>query len=207
MTDATADNTERHASHAPELRTPEQDLKTLISRVAQGDSQALGTLYDTTSALVHGLAVRILGNTALAEDVTLDVYTQVWRQAATYDVQRGAPAAWLFLLTRSRALDHLRAATQEQKRRATLAEAVDPIIPITPEESSIVAEQRRLVQTAFAALVPEQREVLELAYFAGLSSSAMATRLGVPLGTVKTRLRLGMVKLRELLQPLMLEEQ
>jgi RNA polymerase sigma-70 factor (ECF subfamily) len=171
--------------------------------MAHGDQQALDTFYDTTSSLVHGLALRILGNAAAAEDVTLDVYMQVWRQAAVYNAQRGTPAAWLFMLTRSRAIDLLRSQVQEQKHAASLEVAEPYTMVATPEESTIVTERRRLVQAAFVALAPEQREVLDLAYFSGLSHGDIAARLSLPLGTVKTRIRLGIARLRELLHPLL----
>ena len=202
MTEFAADPPEGSTSGAVGACTHEQDWETLIRRVAQGDQQALGAFYDATSALVYGLALRILGNTAMAEEVTLDVYTQVWRQAAVYNAQRGTPSAWLFMLTRSRAIDLLRSHAQEQKRMASL-EVAEPFTTVsTPEESGIATERRRLVQVAFAALTPEQREVLELAYFSGLSYGDIAAKLALPLGTVKTRLRLVMARLRELLRPL-----
>jgi RNA polymerase sigma-70 factor (ECF subfamily) len=184
------------------LRVQERQWELLIAQVAQGDQQALGTLYDATCSLVYGLALRMLGNTGTAEEVTLDVYTHVWQQAATYDPQRGAPSAWLFMLTRSRAIDRLRRRTQEERTMASFEHIEVPEGMVTPEESSEVAERRRLVQAAFTALPAEQREVLELAYFAGLSHHEIATQLGLALGTVKTRIRLGMTKLRESLQPL-----
>jgi RNA polymerase sigma-70 factor (ECF subfamily) len=202
MTELTVDPPEESASGVIGPYTREQEWETLIRQAAQGDHQALGAFYDATSPLVYGLALRILGNTATAEEVTLDVYTQVWRQAAVYNAQRGTPSAWLFMLTRSRAIDLWRSQAQEQKRIAALEVAETFAAVSTPEESSVATERHRLVQTAFAALTPAQREVLELAYFSGLSQGDIAARLGLPLGTVKTRLRLGMVRLRELLRPL-----
>jgi RNA polymerase sigma-70 factor, ECF subfamily len=203
MTKLAVDPPEGSASGTVEPHTPEQDWESLIRRVAQGDQQALGAFYDATSSMVYGLALRILGNAATAEEVTLDVYTQVWRQAAVYNAQRGTPSAWLFMLTRSRAIDLLRSHVQEQKHIASLDVAEPYTASFTPEESSVVTERRRLVQAAFASLAPEQRAVLELAYFSGLSHGEIAAKLGLPLGTVKTRIRLGMARLRELLQPLL----
>ena len=205
MTELVGDNTEQQAPGVAAWHALDQDWVTLIGRIAQGDQQALGTLYDATSSLVHGLAVRILGNTTMAEEVTLAVYTQVWCQATTYDARRGAPAAWLFMLTRSRALDGVRAQEKAHRPVLSLASVAPPEPPITPEEASVIAERRRLVHAAFAALPQEQREVVERAYFEGLSCSDIATQYGVPLGTVKTRLRLGMVKLRDLLRPLAMD--
>jgi len=192
MTRPAVDTAATHVAAADSTRPSEQEWVLLIRRVAQGDQLALAAFYDATSTLVYGLAMRMLGNTATAEEVTLDVYTQVWRQAASYNQERGAPSVWLFVLTRSRALDRLRSAAQEQKRLTALEVAETPPPISTPEESSMVTERRRLVQTAFATLVPEQRHVLELAYFSGLSHYDIAAQLGLPVGTVKTRLRLGM---------------
>jgi RNA polymerase sigma-70 factor (ECF subfamily) len=201
MTEPVVDNINTSVSRVTEPRPQEQHWESLIRQIAQGDQQALGTFYDATSALVYGLALRVLGDMATAEEVTLDVYTQVWRQATSYSPKRGTPAAWLFMLTRSRAIDRLRSGAQEQRRFASF-DAETPTAVSTPEESSVVAERRRFVQEAFAALVPEQREVIELVYFSGLSHREIAPKLGLPLGTVKTRIRLGMMKLRDLLQPL-----
>jgi len=202
MTELAVDPPEGSVSGVVGPYTHEQEWETLIRRTAQGDQQALGAFYDATSPLVYGLALRILGNTATAEEVTLDVYTQVWRQAAVYNAQRGTPSAWLFMLTRSRAIDLVRSQAQEQKRIASLEVAETFTAISTPEESSVATERRRLVQAAFAVLTPEQREALELAYFSGLSQGDIAARLGLPLGTVKTRIRLGMMRLRELLRSL-----
>lgn len=193
----------RTPQETAESRTREQEWEALIRPVAQGDQAALGALYDATSHLVYGLALRILGNTATAEEVTIEVYTQVWRQAAAYDPQRGTPSAWLFTLTRSRTIDRLRAEAQERRQEEPFeVVAAIPAAAPNPEEASVAAEQHRFIQAALAVLGPEQREAIELAYFSGLSHSEIAAKLGQPLGTVKTRIRLGMMKLRELLRPL-----
>ena len=196
------DRMDRRTTESANLHAEEQAWIKLLTLIAQGDQRALGALYDATSSLVYGLALRMLADTASAEEVTLDVYTHVWRQAATYDAQKGAPSAWLFMLTRSRALDQLRRHRQEERKIASFERAAAPEGVSTPEESSEVAERRRLVQTAFRALPSTQREVLELAYFSGLSHHEIAGQLDLALGTVKTRIRLGMTKLRESLQPL-----
>ena len=196
MTERTMDDQENEPSGAPRLPLQESEWETLIRQIARGSQQALGNFYDTTSSVVYGLAVRILGNAATAEEVTLDVYTQVWRQAAGFNAQRGTPSAWLVMLTRSRALDRLRMSRYEEQHLTTLHAALSPAALTTPEESSLVGERRRFVQAALDALPVEQRQVLGLVYFSGLSHSEIAHRLGVPPGTVKTRLRLGLAKLR-----------
>ena len=187
-----------------ESQMRDQDWVALIKRVADGDQYALNTLYDATNRLVFGLVLRILNDRSTAEEVILDVYTQVWRQAALYDRSRGAPLAWIVTIARSRAIDRLRSGRLEQQSKEPL-DAVAEIraTTISPEESTFSSERQRLIRSALDALSPEQREVIELAYYSGLSHTEIAAKLGQPLGTVKTRTRLGMMKLRESLRPLM----
>jgi len=174
----------------------------LIARVAQGDQLALATLYDKTSRLIFGLVLRIVSDSSTAEEVTLDVYSQVWKQAAAYNSARGTPMAWLLTIARSRAIDRFRSGKQEQQRRETLDTATGYAAPgDSPEQESASSERREIVRSALKELSAEQREVIELAYFQGLSHSEIAAQLGQPLGTVKTRTRLGMIRLRELLRP------
>lgn len=187
-----------------ETQMRDQDWVALIKRVADGDQYALNTLYDATNRLVFGLVLRILNDRSTAEEVILDVYTQVWRQAALYDRSRGAPLAWIVTIARSRAIDRLRSGRLEQLSKEPL-DAVAEIraTTISPEESTFSSERQKLIRSALDALSPEQREVIELAYYSGLSHTEIAAKLGQPLGTVKTRTRLGMMKLRESLRPLM----
>ena len=189
---------------ALETNSSEQDYIALIRKVADGDQSALADIYDSTSNLVFGLVLRMLDDRAAAEEVLLDVYKQVWRQAALYDDNRGSPLAWLVTIARSRALDRLRSFKREAQLKQTFAkEARLHSSPINPEQASVISEQQALVRTALSVLPPEQREVIELAYYLGLSQSEIAAKLDQPLGTVKTRTRLGLMKLRELLSPVM----
>lgn len=183
-----------------EIRGEEQEWAHLIARTAKGDQAAFGMLYDKTSARIYGLVLRVLGDRASAEEVTLDVFTQVWWDARRYDADRGSPSTWLLTLARSRAIDRLRAGMAERERRAPLetAEAL-PHEGEDPEQSSVGNERQRLVHHALAELVSEQRDAITLAYFSGLSQSEIAAKLGLPLGTVKTRIRLGMIQLRDVL--------
>ena len=185
-----------------ELGTRDQDWAALIGRVAEGDQSALTTLYDATSRLVFGLILRVVVDRSTAEEVLLDVYTQVWRQASTYDIKRGAPLAWLMTIARTRSIDRLRSGKHEHQNRESL-DAIGEITSSTasPEADSVTAERRQLVRAALDTVSAEQREVIELAYYAGLSHSEIALKLGQPLGTVKTRTRLGMMKLRDMLRP------
>lgn|GEM_PF-321370 len=185
----------------------EQRLAALIERMAQGDQQALATLYAATSAYVFGLAVRIVQDQTVAEDITIEVYTQIHQQASPYDASRGTPSAWLLMLTRSRALDRRRRESLRQRREEPLEVAAStPSAAPTPEEWSAARDMQRVVQNALALLRPEQRQVIEIAYYEGLSHSEIAVRLGQPLGTVKTRMRTAMMVLRDLLYPFVAPE-
>jgi RNA polymerase sigma-70 factor, ECF subfamily len=192
------------ATDTAEARARDQEWIALIQKVADGDQAALATLYDTTNRIVYGLIMRVLSDTSTAEEVLLDVYTQVWRQAASYDTQRGTPLAWLTTIARSRAIDRLRSGWQDQQRKEPLDTLGDtPTAAANPEEVTVTSERQRLVRAALDSLSPEQRDVIELAYYSGLSHSEIAAKLNQPLGTVKTRTRLGMMKLREALRPIL----
>jgi RNA polymerase sigma-70 factor (ECF subfamily) len=182
----------------------DQDLVSLVESVAAGDQSALAALYDATNRFIYSLILRVLGDMGSAEEVMIDVYTQLWRQAASYDANRGAPLAWMATIARSRAIDRLRSSWQDQHRKESLDVLGDaPANAASPEESAAASERQRFVREALNLLTPEQRRVIELAYYSGLSHSEIAEKLNQPLGTVKTRTRLGMMKLREALAPLL----
>jgi RNA polymerase sigma-70 factor (ECF subfamily) len=174
-----------------------------LSRIAAGDQSGLAALYDESSSLVYSIALRVLGDTADAEEVTLDVYTQVWRMAASYDPGRGTVVAWLATQARSRAIDRLRSRAGRVEREQPMVQFFDlgEAAP-SPEEQSEARQKRRHIFSALATLSPEQREVIQLAFFSDLSHGELADRLRQPLGTVKTRIRSGMMKLRENLEHL-----
>lgn len=185
-------------------RSRDQELIALVQRIAKNDQSALATLYDETNRLAYGLILRVLGDASLAEEVLLDVYTQIWRQAANYDTGRGSPIAWLMTIARTRAIDRLRSGWQDRQRKEPLDLLHDRETSVaSPEEATVASERQKFVRTALNSLAPEQREVIELAYYGGLSHSEIALKLNQPLGTVKTRTRLGMMKLREALAPML----
>jgi RNA polymerase sigma-70 factor (ECF subfamily) len=174
----------------------------LIRGVADGDQQALAALYDATSRTIYGLLLRILADASAAEEVLLDVYTQVWHQAASYTRERGTPFAWLTTIARSRAIDRLRRGRQERQRTEPLDTAAQfAVVGASAEDDAQASEMRAVVRGALDSLAPEQREVIELAYYGGMSHSEIAAARNLPLGTVKTRTRLGMIRLREMLKP------
>ncbi|MCI0548444.1 MAG: sigma-70 family RNA polymerase sigma factor [Candidatus Rokubacteria bacterium] len=186
----------------------ELELGDLIARAARGDEGALGALYDDTSVLVHSVALRVLRDPVAAEETTLEVFMQVFDTAATFDPARGRASAWLVTLARSRALDRVRADGRRRQHEEPLGlrpEAVEP--GRDPEASSAGSELRRTIAAALATLAPGERQAIEIAYFDGLTQSEIAAALGQPLGTVKTRIRTGMMRLREALRPYLGEGQ
>lgn len=187
-----------------ESRIRDQELISVVQRIAKGDQAALAALYDSTNRLAYGLILRVLGDASTAEEVLLDVYTQIWRQASNYDTGRGSPLAWLMTIARTRAIDRLRSGWQDRQRKEPLDVLNDKETnAASPEEATAASERQKFVRSALGSLSPEQREVIELAYYGGLSHSEIAVKLNQPLGTVKTRTRLGMMKLREALSPML----
>jgi RNA polymerase sigma-70 factor, ECF subfamily len=168
-----------------------------LARMANGDPDAVGELYDRLARPVYSIALRILRNSADAEDIVQDVFSQAWRQAARYDATRGTVAAWLLTLARSRAIDRLRS---RRARPDDVAAELDPNIPDTGIAADLQiqsAQQVERVRAALEELPALQRIVLELAYYEGLTHVEIAERLEQPLGTVKTRIRQAMLRLRE----------
>lgn len=170
----------------------------LLKAVARKDEPALARLYDRYRQVLFGLMMRILNNREEAEDVLQEVFIQVWRRAADFDESRGRPFTWLVTLARSRAIDRLRSlAARERVAAAGSLEGSEDTSDAASD--AFRSEQRGLVNFALAQLPEEQKNPLMLAYFEGLTQSEIAARLGTPLGTVKTRMRTGLMKLRELL--------
>lgn len=170
----------------------------LLRAVAARDEAALAQLYDRYRVILFGLLMRILNNREDAEDVLQEVFLQVWRRAADFDENRGRPFTWLVTLARSRGIDRLR--TLAARERVAAAGARDESEAVSDAASDAFrSEQRGLVTNALAQLPDEQQRPLMLAYFDGLTQTEIAARLGAPLGTVKTRMRTGMMRLREML--------
>jgi RNA polymerase sigma factor (sigma-70 family) len=172
----------------------------LLVRIGQQDQTALSELYDRYARILLGLAYKVLGSLEEAEEVVMDVFNQVWRIAPRYNPSRGRVDVWLFMLTRSRALDRLRALTRVAKAVSVSEEIIrsDPG-SLGPDDRLFLSEQREVLQEVLEQIPPEQRQVLELAYFKGLTQTEIASKTGIPLGTVKKRIRLGLWKLRDLL--------
>lgn len=174
----------------------------LLDRMRAGDEGGLAELYDRWSDRVHSLAVHLLRDARDAEDIVEETFWQAWRSAVRYDAARGTVGTWLLTICRSRALDRIRA-RRRRPEDATLDES--PAVADSaadPAAAVVASETGRIVRAALKELPAEQRQALELAYFRGLSQSEIAEKTGQPLGTIKTRMRLAMNKLRERLAPL-----
>ena len=189
----------KFSSNQPSI-TPE-----LLARVGQADASAFAQLYEQSSSVLFTLAVRILTNADEASELLQDVYIEVWRKAANFDSKRGSPMAWLITLTRSRAIDRLRASASRGRHLTdsiddTSAQELRGEIP-DPLEIHSQEELRTLVTNAFTDLPAAQQEAIELAYYEGLTHAEIAEKLHKPLGTIKTRIKLGMTKLRYALRP------
>jgi len=190
--------------NAPTRRATSSIDPALLASIGKGDEQAFSQLYDHSSTLLYTLAFRILGNQDEAGELLQDVYLEVWRKVARYDIGRGTPIAWLITLTRSRAIDRLRARTVRGRNAAVplddvVASRLADLGP-SPYETQADQELRMAGGTAITGLPAAQQQAIELAYYEGLSHQEIATRLNQPLGTVKTRIKLGMSKLRESLR-------
>jgi len=170
----------------------------LIERLLQRDVRAFEELYDRHSRIVYGLVLRILQQASTAEEVVQDIFLQLWRNARHYDGARGPFLPWLLTLARNRALDQLRLKSERQRRREEQSEQL-PATGSRPDFEGNLDDQRRAarVRELMSALKPQQRRAIELAYFEGLSHSEIAARLGEPLGTVKSWIRNGLLKLKE----------
>lgn len=188
------------------LPTPDSDHD-LLREIAEGSSEALGLFYDRYAALALGLLCRMLGNRNEAEEILQEVFLQVWRDARRYDPERASPRGWLLLLARSRALDRYRCTSARRRREdgAARSEADRTVAPIGTHRLE-QGENRLRIGQAIDRLPPEQRKVIELAFWEGLTQTQIAAALGAPLGTVKSRALLAMKKLREMLrEPELLE--
>ena len=186
---------------ADQAKTPvsEKDWVGLVQTIAAGDQRALHALYERTQRIVFTLIVRITNNRETAEELTLDVFHDVWRRASTYDAAGGSVVGWIMNQARSRAIDRLRF---EQRKKRVNHRADSPLLTTVasdPHEAFDLREQGRLLRSALTVLTPEERQTIETAFFSELTYVEVAARLNQPLGTVKTRVRSGLGKLRQAL--------
>ena len=181
------------------VRAPEEDWVQLVRAIAAGDQAALHSLYEWTRRLVFTLAVRIIANRESAEEVTIDVFHDVWRKASAYDPVDGPVVGWIMNQARCRAIDRLRF-EQRKKRNNTYPDSLLPTTDIVdPQQAAIFKEESGRLETALDVLTSLERHAIEAAFFSELTYAEVAQKLNQPLGTVKTRIRSGLSKLRDAL--------
>jgi RNA polymerase sigma-70 factor (ECF subfamily) len=175
---------------------PAAELDVLLASVGRGDRSAFERLYDDTAAMVYGLALRVLRSPSLAEDVAQEVYLQIWKQADRFDSARAPARAWIATLAHRRAVDAVRRnQTARDREQGVSGEIAEP----DPAETAVERDEASRLASALSRLSDLQRQVIELAYFGGLTQNQVAERLGAPLGTVKTRMRDGLLRLRSIM--------
>ena len=188
----------RATNESPEIALEEVRV---IQRMARGDSAALGELYDRWSDAVYAAAISIVGVAEDAEEVVEDTFWQAWNQASRFGIARGQGSSWILRIARSRALDKRKSVARRREEQLDSAPPEILADDARSDDHVVESERAQIVAAALRQLPPVQREALEMAYFGGLSQSEIADCTGVAIGTIKTRIRLGMMKLRERLAP------
>lgn len=179
-----------------EVKVPSINDEALMSAVRNGDESAMGALYDRYSGIVYSVALRVLGETGAAEDVLQDIFMQLWRNPGGFDSRRGSLGPWLAVITRNRAIDVVR-------KRHPETDISDVVVSVHPDMAGDAERNRAMekVRGALGSMPPAQRSALEMAYFEGLSHTEIAAKTGDALGTVKTRIRAGLLALRKVFNP------
>lgn len=178
----------------------------LVDRLANRDLDAFETLYDQYADLVYSVALRVVGDTHVAQDVTQDVFLRLWRRPEQFDARRGKFITWLLSVTRNRSIDERRSHSRRLRHEAAPASQEEEDVIASdnerddPAAATVLSDERSAVRSALRVLPPEQRLAIQLAYFGGMTQQEIANSLGHPLGTVKTRIRLGMQKMRGALE-------
>jgi RNA polymerase sigma-70 factor (ECF subfamily) len=187
----------RYLRGVPSVVSTEPDLPDLLQRSARGDQDAFAHLYDAVSARVFGLVLRVVRDPAQAEEVAQESFLEIWKMAARYEAGRGSALSWMLTIAHRRAVDRVRAAEASSRRDATYGATTQPISHDSTSELAHASVEADRVRTALKELTPFQREAVELAYLSGYTHTEVASMLNVPLGTAKTRIRDGLIRLRD----------
>jgi RNA polymerase sigma-70 factor, ECF subfamily len=182
---------------SPEGTPAVPDPGPLLRSASRGDQGAFAQLYDLTAARVHGLALRVVRDPAQAEEVTQEAFLEIWRTASRFDPDRGSPLGWMLTITHRKAVDRVRSAEAATRRDETYHHQNRPVEHDTTAEAAHASMEARRVRGALETLTPVQREALELAYFGGYTHAQVASMLDLPVGTAKTRIRDGLIRLRD----------
>jgi len=173
------------------------DLADLLKSCGRGDQTAFAQLYDATSSRVVGLAVRVVRDRAQAEEVAQEAFLEIWKTSGRFDPAKGSPLGWLLTIVHRKAVDRVRSAEASTRRDATYHHQNQPVEHDSTAEAATASLEARRVRGALQSLTPVQREALELAYFGGYTHTEVATMLELPVGTAKTRIRDGLIRLRD----------
>ena len=176
---------------------PGPDLAALLQRSARGDESAFATVYDAVAAKAYGLALRVVRDPAQAEEVVQESFLEVWRLAARFDPERGSAAAWILTIVHRRAVDRVRAAESATRRDTAYHDRNQPVSHDETAEAATASLEAHRVRAALATLTPVQREAVELSYLRGYTHAEIARMLDLPIGTAKTRIRDGLIRLRD----------
>jgi len=193
------EQTGHNAGDAPLLGggSPAPDLVDMLKACGRGDQAAFARLYDATSSRVVGLAVRVVRDPAQAEEVAQEAFLEIWKTSGRFDPAKGSPLAWLLTIVHRKAVDRVRSAEASTRRDTTYHQRNQPVEHDSTAETATASLEARRVRQALASLTPVQREALELAYFGGYTHTEVATMLDLPVGTAKTRIRDGLIRLRD----------
>jgi len=186
-------------ANSSQVRVSEKDWVGLVQAIAAGDQIALHSLYEQAHRIVFTLIVRITNNRETAEELTLDVFYDVWRKASTYNPADGPVVGWIMNQARCRAIDRLRFEHRKKRSNNSADSPPKPAAPNDPQQACQLEEQGRILRNALEALTPEERRTIEIAFFSEMTYDEVAAKLNQPLGTVKTRIRSGLSKLRQAL--------
>jgi RNA polymerase sigma-70 factor (ECF subfamily) len=182
---------------SPEGASSGPDLSELLRACGRGDQAAFARLFDATAARVVGLAVRVVRDPAQAEEVAQEAFLEIWRTSGRFDPAKGSPLGWLLTIVHRKAVDRVRSAEAATRRDTSYHQQNQPVAHDSTAEAATASLEARRVRAALASLTPVQREALELAYFGGYTHTEVATMLDLPVGTAKTRIRDGLIRLRD----------
>ena len=173
------------------------DLADLLKLCGRGDQNAFAQLYDAVASRVHGLAVRVVRDPAQAEEVAQEAFLEIWKNSGRFDPAKGSPLGWLLTIVHRKSVDRVRSAEASTRRDTTYNQQNQPVDHDSTAEAAQASLEAHRVRTALESLTPVQREALELAYFGGYTHTEVATMLDLPVGTAKTRIRDGLIRLRD----------
>lgn len=197
MTPISSDDSEAPPTRLTSVAAPGSDLAEFLRRSGRGDEAAFAELYDATSARAYGMAIRVIRDPSQAEEVTQEAFLEIWRTASRFDATKGSAVSWVLTIVHRKAVDRVRSAQASTRRDTTYHQGSQGVEHDSTAEAAQASMEARRVRQAMDSLTEVQREALELAYFKGYTHSEVATMLDLPVGTAKTRIRDGLIRLRD----------